>query len=275
MRPAISNDGTRIYVAVDFNDFFGGAIINGAGSYLLCLNAASLHTIGKVFLNDPLNGRPAFVADEGTASPTIGPDGDVYFGVLENQFASNNDRGWLLHFNWNLTAEKTPGAFGWDETVSVVPSSLVKSYHGTSSYLILSKYNNYAGLGTGDGLNKMALIDPTASQKDPVTGVTVMREVLTILGPTPDPAQTAQFPSAVKEWCVNTVAIDPFSDSALINSEDGELYRWDFSTNTLTQSVRLTPGVLEAYTPTAVGPDGTVYAMQDGILFAVGAKKSG
>jgi hypothetical protein len=46
------------------------------------------------------------------------------------------------------------------------------------------KYNNYAGVGSGDGANRLALLDPQASQTDPISGRAVMREVLTILGPT-------------------------------------------------------------------------------------------
>jgi hypothetical protein len=34
--------------------------------------------------------------------------------------------------------------------------------------------------------------------------------------------------------------------------------------------VRLTSGIGEAYTPTVVGPDGTVYAINNATLFAVG-----
>jgi hypothetical protein len=34
--------------------------------------------------------------------------------------------------------------------------------------------------------------------------------------------------------------------------------------------VTLTSGVGEAYTPTAIGADGTVYAINNSILFAVG-----
>jgi hypothetical protein len=96
--------------------------------------------------------------------------------------------------------------------------------------------------------------------------VTVMKEVQTVLGITPDP----NYPGGVMEWCINTAAVDPFSKSILVNAEDGWLYRWDMATNTLSQKVRLTSGLGESYTPTAVGADGTVYAINNAVLFAVG-----
>jgi hypothetical protein len=207
------------------------------------------------------------LSEDGTASPTVGPDGDVYFGVLENPFASS--KGWLLHFNANLTQAKPAGAFGWDDTASVVPRSMVPSYQGTSPYLLMTKYNNYAGLG-GDGKNKIAVLDPNATQTDARTGATVMQEVLTIEDLTSDEDFPGQ-PGAVREWCINTAAVDPFTGSVLANSEDGRLYRWDLATNSFTQSITLTPGVGEAYTPTLIGPDGTVYAINDATLFAIGA----
>jgi hypothetical protein len=65
------------------------------------------------------------------------------------------------------------------------------------------------------------------------------------------------------------MAVDPATHSILANSEDGVLYRWDVATNTFTQRIRITNGLGEAYTPTAVGPDGTVYAIGNARLFAV------
>ena len=206
-----------------------------------------------------------------SAAPTVGPDGDVFYGVLENNCcASHNDRGWLLHFNATLSQTKIPGSFGWDTTASVVPASAVAAYHGASTYLLLTKYNNYAGAGTGDGVNKVAILDPGASFQDPysVTSVQVMKEVITKVGPTAEAIPA--FPNAVREWCINSAAIDTITKSAIINSEDGVVYRWDFTTNTFTESVRLTAGRGEAYTPTAIGTDGTAYAINDAILFAVG-----
>lgn len=131
-----------------------------------------------------------------------------------------------------------------------MPANLVPSYRGSSSYLILVKYNNYAGAGTGDGVNKLAVLDPNASQTDEYPGKLppsqVMQEVLTVTGVTPEPQQ--RFPNAVREWCINTAVIDPVSKSAFVNSEDGVIYRWDFTTNTLAERLRLTAGLGEAYT---------------------------
>jgi len=82
-----------------------------------------------------------------------------------------------------------------------------------------------------------------------------MKEVITMLGVTPDPG--TGFPEAVKEWCINTAAIDPFTTSVIANSEDGKVYRWNLTTNTLSEVVTLSTGKAEAYTPTVIGADGT------------------
>ena len=258
--PALSNDGNTLYIAT--------TNVNAGYGYLVALNSATLAVINKVRLKDPSSNQDALIFDASSAAPTVGPDGDVYFGVLENPFPNHNDRGWLLHFNSDLSQKKIPGSFGWDDTASVISASLVPSYTGTSSYLLMTKYNNYAGAGTGDGKNRIAILDPSVTEHDPVLPATlVMKEVLTILGVTPD---NNGFPGAVREWCINTAAVDPATKSVIANSEDGKLYRWDLTTNTLSQSIRLTNGIGEAYTPTVIGSDGTVYAINGAILNAVG-----
>ena len=266
--PAISTGGHWLYVAMnqDPNAF------TDSPNYLVCLNTTTLKTISKVALIDPGTGNYATLDDQSSACPTVGPDNDVYFGVLDNPFASNNARGWLLHFGPELATKKTPALFGWDDTASIVPASMVPQYHGKSSYLLLTMYNNYAGYGSGNGINKMAVLDPNATEFGKQSGINVMKEIETVTGVTPDPANDTAFPGAVKEWCVNTVAIDPKTDSALFNSEDGQLFRWNLGKDKLTEIIRLTPGLGEAYTPTSTGPDGTVYAIQDAVLYAVGKK---
>jgi hypothetical protein len=134
------------------------------GGYLLGLDATTLTTKYKVALVDPSTGEAATLYNYSSAAPTVGPDGDVYYGVLETpRCSSHNDRGWLLHFDAPLSIEKTPGSFGWDNTVSVLPVSAVPSYTGKSGYLLMSKYNNYYGFGTGDGHNRIAILDPHAT----------------------------------------------------------------------------------------------------------------
>jgi hypothetical protein len=64
--------------------------------------------------------------------------------------------------------------------------------------------------------------------------------------------------------------VDIPGKSILANNEDGKMYRWDLTTNTLSQTVVLTEGLGEAYTPTAIGMDGTAYAINNAILFALG-----
>jgi hypothetical protein len=267
--PALSTAQNIVYVAVSGgNDF-------DTNGYLVSLNATTLASVGNVQLFDPSTGLRAVVSSSSSAAPMVGPDGDVYYGVLENPCcSSHNDRGWMLHFRPNSSSTvftlKTPGSFGWDNTASVVPAASVPSYTGTSSYLILTKYNNYNGIGSGNGVNQVAVLDPNGAMPDeyylpsispPNVQVTVMSEVITVTGVGAPP---------VYEWCINTTAIDPFTNAAIINSENGVVYRWDFASNTLSQSVVLTTGRGEAYTPTVIGPDGAVYAINDAVLFSVG-----
>jgi hypothetical protein len=156
--PALSNDGTTLYVVVKW-------ATNIRYCYLLGLDSTTLSTKFSMFLKDPRTSDPAGVPEDGTASPMVAPDGDVYFGVLGNP-ANNGSRGFLLRFSGDLSITKTPGAFGWDYTPGIVPASSVPSYTGTSSYLLFCKYNNYA-FQDGDGVNRVALLDPNATQLDP------------------------------------------------------------------------------------------------------------
>src|SRR5205085_10159710 len=121
-------------------------------------------------------------------------------------------------------------------------------------------------------VNRVALLDPNTTQVDPHTsapGFAEMREVLTLIGPTPDPDHySAQFPYAVRERCINTAAVNPATNSIFVPNEDGRLYRWNSASNSFSQAVTLSPGLGEPYVPSLVGPDGTVYTLNGGTLFA-------
>ena len=265
--PALSNDETTLYVAAKSSSDSTG--------YLVGLDSITLATKYRVFLNDPRTGTGAGITDDGTASATVAPDDDVYFGILNTEGAGS--RGFLLRFSSDLTTEKTPGGFGWDYTPAIVPANMVPSYQGASSYLLFVKYNNYVEgtEGDGNGINKIALLDPNSTQIDPhpsADGLVEMREVLTLIGPTPDSEfNTPAFPYAVREWCINTAAVNPASNSIFTPSEDGHIYRWNVANNSFSQAVTLSPGIGEPYVPTVVGPDGVVYTLNGGTLFALGS----
>lgn len=261
--PAFSNDGATLYVVVKW-------ATNIRYGYLLGLNPATLQTKFSVFLRDPRTGSPAGIPDDGTASPMVAPDGDVYFGVLGNP-ADNGSRGFLLRFSGDLSITKTPGGFGWDYTAGIVPASSVPSYTGASSYLLFCKYNDYF-FQDGTGVNRVALLDPNATQIDPhasATGLVEMREVLTVIAPTPD-SENPGVPNAVREFCINAPAVNPATNSVFFDSEDGHLYRWNLATNSLDQAITLNSGVGQPYVPTVIGPDGTVYTLNGGNVFAIG-----
>lgn len=261
--PAFSNDGSTLYVIVKW-------ATNIRYGYLLGLNPATLQTKFSVFLRDPRSGDPAGIPDDGTASPMVAPDGDVYFGVLGSP-ADNGSRGFLLRFSGDLSITKTPGGFGWDYTPGIVPSSSVPSYTGTSPYLLFCKYNDYL-FQDGKGVNRVALLDPNATQIDPhdsSTGLLEMREVLTVIAPTPD-SENPGVTNAVKEFCINAPAVNPATKSVFFESEDGHLYRWNLATNSLDQAIILNSGVGQPYVPTVIGPDGTIYTLNGGNVFALG-----
>src|SRR5262249_36075701 len=151
------------------------------------------------------------------------------------------------------------------------PTNMVPSYQGPSSYLLFSKYNNYA-VDDGDGIHRIALLDPNTTQIDPhptAGGLVEMREVMTVIGCRPD-SDYQPSPYAVFEWCINNAAVNPAAWSVLAPSEDGRIYRWNLAENSFAETLVLDAGEGEPYVPTVIGPDGTIYTIHAGELFALG-----
>ena len=80
-----------------------------AHGYLVASTARRWRPSPRVFVRDPATNGPASISEYSTASPTVGPDGDVYFGVIETEFPNHNDRGWLLHFSGDLSTDQDAG----------------------------------------------------------------------------------------------------------------------------------------------------------------------
>jgi len=91
-----------------------------SAGYLVGLDSTTLTPLYRVRVRIPTRDSTRAWRTMGRRVPCVGPDGDVYFGVLENPSCSNDCRGWMLHFNSTLTTTLTPGAFGWDHTPSIV-----------------------------------------------------------------------------------------------------------------------------------------------------------
>jgi hypothetical protein len=261
--PTITTDNKRLYVVVS-------AGYSGKG-YLVQVNPANMLTRSRIALKDPKNHLNADVTCDSTASPMIAPDGSVFYGTLENVGGSNDYRGWMLHYDANLLTTYPPGAFGWDDTASIVPASLLgTNYLGGSPFLICTKYNNYYE-GGGDGVNQVAILDPYNTTT--FNGVTVMNVVTAVAGVTPDPAGIAAGDlNAVKEWCINSAAVDSFDKYIILNSEDGNCYVWDPNATitggtSFPYSYPLTAGIGEAYTPTIIGYSQMFFAISNAQLY--------
>lgn len=48
---------------------------------------------------------------------------------------------------------------------------------GSASYLVMTKYNNYGRAGSDDSKNRIAVLDPNATQVDRISGQPAIKEV--------------------------------------------------------------------------------------------------
>jgi hypothetical protein len=179
----------------------------------------------------------------------VAPDGSVLYAV---NTAYNYGRGHLLHFSAKGKF-KNSYDFGWDTTPSV--------YRHNGSFSVILKDNHYQ---SGSYCN-----DPIWCPPAP-PGPYFITQLDSNLVPEWQFKNTTvdQGHPFGYEWCVNAAAVD-INGTVYANSEDGNLYAIGQG-GTQAQTVFLKLALGAAYTPLAIGGDGTIYALNDGHLMPVG-----
>lgn len=218
---------------------YTGAVKPGFSNegYLLALNPdLSLKWRGDMSA-DPA--RKALIIDQSSSCPVVGPDGKVFYGGWNGNGLS---QGYLYAFS-AAGAYLNNFEFGWDTTPAIYPDPDGDPNH----YHLVQKYNKYL-----EQRYFMVSLNPNTM------------------------AIECQWELVGREWCINAPAID--ADGAIYtNGEDGYLYRMtgmypgtDGMCAPQVTRIELERARDAAYTPLALGPDGTIYTLNNGSLFAVG-----
>ncbi|MBS0287320.1 MAG: hypothetical protein JSR17_08495 [Proteobacteria bacterium] len=289
--PAIADDGT-IYVASRTH-------FSSRHSYLVAVNPnlspkwiASLRdrfndgcnvllppngTIGgctngaKKGVDPATNNTPAGrLIDDSSASPTIAPDGSIFFGVITRY---NFDQGHMMHFDKNGHYLNSY-LFGWDATPGIYPHN--------NTYSVIFKENHYGGVGSYCNNETICPSDRTGtypnnpeesfvSQFNP----NLVREWAYKNTNTNSCVRDSQgnvtcvsdHPNSF-EWCVNSVVTDKLG-KVYAASEDGNIYTINQG-GTLFQNTFLSLSLGAAYTPTALDSKGRLFAQNYGLVFVLG-----
>lgn len=204
------------------------------------------------------------VIDQSSSSPTVGPDGSVYYGAYSRY---NYARGHMFKFS-STGAFLAAFDFGWDTTPAILS-------HGGGSYSIVEKDNHYdAGSYCND--NKICPIAPPGPYYiDILSSATLIPEHQFLSTNTESCYYQSNGNLKCRsdhpggfEWCINAPAVDA-NGVIYANSEDGNLYAIN-PDGSLKQNLFLKLAIGAAYTPLAVGGDGKIYTENDGVLFVVG-----
>jgi hypothetical protein len=217
---------------------------------------------------DPTTNAPGSgnVADQGSSSPTVLPDG-VVIGTLDNY---NYARGHLFKFGpqGNFLAAYP---FGWDSTPGVYA-------HG-GTYSIVIKDNHYGAASYCNVNSPICAATPQMyfiTQLDPNMQIEWQFQSTNTMScqrnSSRAPVCVSDHPFGF-EWCINMPAID-MNGTVYVNSEDGNIYSLaQGHTGVFTQpagNLFLNLALGAAYTPLSLGSDGKLYTQNDGHLFIVG-----
>lgn len=240
----------------------GGAAANGG-----C-------TAGATFGVDPATNEPppARVLDDSSSTPTIAPDGSIFYGAYT---LYNWAQGHMLHFSANGDFLNSFN-FGWDTTPAILP------HDGT--YSVVFKNNHYGGAGFGDYCSdpnwcpdrsnpNASFLGPEqyfVSQFDPNLNIQWSFQNTNTQSCTRNSDGTvscvSDHPNGF-EWCVNAPVLDA-NGVVYANSEDGNLYAIAQG-GTMLQRIFQQLAIGAAYTPASLDSSGRIYSQNDGHLFIV------
>ncbi|HEY2293907.1 MAG TPA: hypothetical protein VGM86_24660 [Thermoanaerobaculia bacterium] len=248
-----------------------GRLHDGCG-VLLPINAPGGCRTGAHLGVDPGTNEPGpgRVVDDGTASPTVTPDGSVVIGTYTRY---NWAQGHLMKFS-STGQFQGAYAFGWDVTPGIYS-------HGTT-YSIVTKDNHYGDTGSYCDDETVCPSDRTAThpnypeayfitQLSPSMGVEWSWRNTNTLSCTRasngSVTCTSDHPNGF-EFCVNVMAIAG-DGTVFVNSEDGNTYAI-LQGGTLRDHIFQQLALGAAYTPASIGGDGKIYSQNAGHLFVLG-----
>lgn len=230
---------------------------------------------GATFGVDPATNEPppARVLDDASSTPTIAPDGSIFFGAYTRY---NWAQGHMLHFSANGDFLNSFN-FGWDNTPAIYP-------HG-GTYSVVFKNNHYGGAGFGDYCGdpnwcpdrsnpNASLLGPEqyfVSQFDPNLNLEWSFQNTNTQSCKRNADGTlscvSDHPNGF-EWCVNAAVVDA-NGTVFANSEDGNLYAIGQG-GVMLQRIFQQLAIGAAYTPASLDSSGRIYSQNDGHLFIVG-----
>ena len=254
------NDGCGVSFAIGNP---GGAGANGGCS------------AGATFGVDPATNEPppGRVLDDSSASPTVAPDGSIFYGSYS---LYNWAQGHMLHFDANGNFLNSFN-FGWDTTPAIY-------LHG-GTYSVIFKNNHYGGAGFGDYCDdpnwcpdrsnpNSSFLGPEVSlvtQFDPNLNIQWSFQSTNTQNCTRNPDGTVtcvnDHPNGF-EWCVNATIVDA-NGTVYANSEDGNLYAIGQGGVAL-QNLFQSSALGAAYTPASIDNKGRIYSQNNGHLFVAG-----
>ncbi len=210
------------------------------------------------------------VLDESTASPTIAPDGSIWYGAYSRY---NYAQGHLMKFSPS-GAYLGAYQFGWDITPGI--------YQHGATYSVVIKDNHYGEVGSYCNVEEFCPEDRTANhpaypeayfvtQLSPSLGVEWSWRNTNTLSCTRDAngqvSCVSDHPNGF-EWCINNTVIDA-NGTVFGNSEDGNLYVIQQG-GILQDSLFLQLAIEAAYTPLSMDAQGRSYAQNFGHFYAIG-----